>query len=450
MSREGADSEGTRVFPHSLEAERAVLGGVLLDPEAIHRVSEALSEEDFYKESHRLLFRAMAAQARSGSPIDVLTLSERLGEDLSRVGGFTALAMLTDAIPSTANLSSYCDIVKQKSLLRQLLRTAQDIEEQVYQGPSEVSEVLDFAERSIFQLSEFRTARQVARLSVVVDEAFAHIQKLYESGKSITGVPTGFEDMDRMTAGFQPGDLIILAARPSMGKTAFSLNIAQNAAIRYGRPVAYFSLEMGREQLVMRLLCSEARINAHRLRTGQLRQEEWPKLMEAIELFYTKDNVFIDDTAQLTITEMRSKCRRLKAEFGIDLIMVDYLQLMSGGQNVNSREQEVSAISRGLKALAKELKVPVVALSQLNRSLESRSDKRPMMSDLRESGAIEQDADMIMFIYRDEVYNENSPDKGVAEIIIGKQRNGSVGTMRLAWLNEFTRFENLAPDYGGL
>lgn len=438
-----------RAFPHSIDSERAVLGGVLLEPEALYRVLEVLGEDDFYKDSHRRLFRTMTQLAAESRPVDPLTVSERLAEELDGMGGFSWLVALPEAIPSTANITHYAEIVKSKALLRRLLQVASEIEDRVHTARDDVSEVLDFAEKAVFEVSEFRSTRSIARLSEVVDATLAQIERLYEDRKSVTGVPSGFEELDRMTAGFQPGDLIILAARPSMGKTALSLNVAQNAAIHKGHGIAYFSLEMGKEQLAMRLLCSEARINAHKLRTGHLGDAEWPRLIEAVEVFHQKDNIFIDDTPALSIMEMRSKCRRLKAEHGIDMVMVDYLQLMSAGQHMDSREREISTISRGLKALAKELKVPVIALSQLNRSLEQRSDKRPMMSDLRESGAIEQDADVIMFIYRDEVYHENSEDKGVAELIIGKQRNGSIGTARLAWLNEFTRFENLAPDHFG-
>jgi len=432
--------------PQSIEAEMSILGGVLLDNEAINRVLDLLVPDDFYRESHRKIMRAMIELSEHGEPCDLITLTTILKKrgELEEVGGGAYLATLVDFVPTAANIAYYCRIVKEKAIARTLIHAATEIVTEGYDEQSEIEDMLDRAQKAIFEISENRIKTPYFQLNAILKDTIKYIGDLYEKKEHVTGVPTGFIDLDQKTAGFQRGDLIIIAGRPSMGKTAFALNIAQYAAIhaepRY--PVVVFSLEMGKEQLVTRLLCSEARVDASRLRTGHLIDGDWEKILRAAErLFDTR--IFIDDTPSISVMEMRAKARRLKAEHGIGMIIVDYLQLMRGSGSPESRQQEISEISRSLKGLAKELSVPVVALSQLNRGLENRNDKRPIMSDLRESGAIEQDADVIMFVYRDEVYNKDNPEvKGKAEIIIGKQRNGPIGTVDLAFLGEYTKFEN--------
>ncbi|MDD2319806.1 MAG: replicative DNA helicase [Geobacteraceae bacterium] len=432
--------------PQSLEAEMSILGGVLLDNEAINRVLDVLVPEDFYREAHRKIMRAMIELNSHREPCDLITLTTVLKKrgELEEVGGAPYLATLVDYVPTAANIAYYSKIVKEKAIARNLISAATEIVTDGYDDQSEIEELLDKAQKSIFEIAEDRIKTPYYQVNLILKDTIKYIGELYEKKESTTGVPTGFIDLDLKTAGFQPGDLIIIAGRPSMGKTAFALNIAQYSAI-HAEPrhsVVIFSLEMSKEQLVTRLLCSESRVDASRLRTGHLVDGDWDKIMRgADKLFEAK--IFIDDTPAISVMEMRAKARRLKAEHGVGMIVVDYLQLMRGGSSPESRQQEISEISRSLKALAKELSVPVVALSQLNRGLENRTDKRPIMSDLRESGAIEQDADVIMFVYRDEVYNKENPDvKGKAEIIIGKQRNGPIGTVDLTFLGEFTRFEN--------
>ena len=448
-----------RLPPQNLEAEMSVLGGVLLENEALSRALEFLTSSDFYRESHRKIFGALLALSEKNEPADLVTLTAVLKDrgDLEDVGGSTYLATLVDYVPTAANIAYYCKLVKEKSVARKLIEVSTDIATRGYEG-GDMEEILDHAEKSIFEISENRIRPSYYPVRDILKDTFKSIEKLYERKELVTGVPTGYHDMDKMTAGLQPSDLIILAGRPSMGKTAFALNLLENATTHSEKPVtaAIFSLEMSKEQLVQRLLCSIARVDAGRLRTGHLGESDWPKLtMAAGQL--TEAQIFIDDTPAITVLELRSKARRLKAEHGLGLIIVDYLQLMRGS-NPESRQQEISEISRSLKALAKELDLPVVALSQLNRSLESRTDKRPMMADLRESGAIEQDADVIMFVYRDAVYcddcksREKTCDKGHdkdAEIIIGKQRNGPIGTVHLTFRGEFTRFENQAKREEG-
>ena len=448
-----------RLPPQNLEAEMSVLGGVLLENEALSRALEFLTASDFYRESHRKIFGALLALSEKNEPADLVTLTGVLKDrgDLEDVGGSTYLATLVDYVPTAANIAYYCKLVKEKSVARKLIEVSTDIATRGYEG-GDMEEILDHAEKSIFEISENRIRPSYYPVRDILKDTFKSIEKLYERKELVTGVPTGYHDMDKMTAGLQPSDLIILAGRPSMGKTAFALNLLENATTHSEKPVtaAIFSLEMSKEQLVQRLLCSIARVDAGRLRTGHLGESDWPKLtMAAGQL--TEAQIFIDDTPAITVLELRSKARRLKAEHGLGLIIVDYLQLMRGS-NPESRQQEISEISRSLKALAKELDLPVVALSQLNRSLESRTDKRPMMADLRESGAIEQDADVIMFVYRDAVYcddcksREKTCDKGHdkdAEIIIGKQRNGPIGTVHLTFRGEFTRFENQAKREEG-
>ncbi|HOP41065.1 MAG TPA: replicative DNA helicase [Geobacteraceae bacterium] len=434
--------------PQSIEAEMSILGGILLDNEAINRVLDILVPEDFYRESHRKIMRAMIELNEHREPCDLITLTtilKRKGE-LEEIGGAPYLATLVDYVPTAANIAYYSKIVKEKAIARNLITAATEIVTDGYDDQAEIEELLDKAQKTIFEISENRIKSPYFPVNLILKDTIKYIEDLYEKKESVTGVPTGFVDLDNKTAGFQSGDLIIIAGRPSMGKTAFALNIAQYAAIHANprHPVAIFSLEMSKEQLVTRMLCSEARVDASRLRTGHLQDGDWDKIMRGADKLH-ESKIFIDDTPAISIMEMRAKARRLKAEHGVGMVVVDYLQLMRGGASPESRQQEISEISRSLKALAKELSVPVVALSQLNRGLESRNDKRPIMSDLRESGAIEQDADVIMFVYRDEVYNKENPDvKGRAEIIIGKQRNGPIGTVDLTFLGEFTRFENYA------
>ncbi|NOY85728.1 MAG: replicative DNA helicase [Deltaproteobacteria bacterium] len=432
-----------KVPPQNLEAERAVLGAILLDNEVIFTVLEVLDPNAFYQEGHRTIFSSMLSLNERGQPIDLVTLTNRLRSDglLERAGGAAYIPSLAEAVPTSAGAAHYANIVKEKAILRALITTSSEIVEECFDSPGDVDEIIDEAERRIFQISDRRIGATFFSIKEIVKSSFRTIEGLYARKEHVTGVPTGFKDIDDLTSGLQSSDLIIVAGRPSMGKTAFALNIAQNAACAGKLNVAIFSLEMAREQLVTRMLCSEARIDAHRLRSGYLGDTDWPKLTRAAGLL-SDASIFIDDTPALSAMEMRAKTRRMKADKGLDLVIVDYLQLMRGRGRIDNREQEISEISRSLKALAKELALPVVALSQLNRAVENRQDKRPMLADLRESGAIEQDADVIFFIYRDEFYDKNSADKGTAEIIIGKQRNGPVGTRKLAWLDKYTRFED--------
>jgi replicative DNA helicase len=412
--------------------------------------------EEFYRESHRKIFKAMIELNDGNEPCDLITLTSALKKrgDLDAVGGAAYVAALVDYVPTAANISYYCKIVKEKSVSRSLISAATEIVTKSFSEESNIEELLDNAQRVIFEISENKLRPAFYHVKDLISGTIKNIEKLYEKKEHVTGVPTGFMDLDEMTAGFQGGDLIIVAGRPSMGKTAFALNICQHAAIHAApkKAVAVFSLEMSKEQLVTRLLCSEARIDASRLRTGHLGESDWPKLMAGAGKLHDA-LIYIDDTPAISVLEMRAKCRRLKAEKDIGMVIVDYLQLMRGS-NTESRQQEISEISRSLKALAKEIHVPVVALSQLNRGLESRTDKRPMMSDLRESGAIEQDADVIMFVYRDAVYCEACKKRDnsctieghnrQAEIVIGKQRNGPIGTVNMVFNGEYTKFENVS------
>ncbi len=435
-----------RMAPQSLEAEQAVLGGLLLDNRAWDRIADRLSEQDFYRREHQLIFAAIAALNAESRPADIVTVSERLGGvQLETIGGLAYLGVLAENTPSAANIGAYADIVRERSVVRRLIEVVNDIGEKAYQPEGRSAmELLDYAERGVFAITESGSRRGGFRpLKTLLTAAVDRIDALFRSNSSITGVATGFTDLDNMTSGLQAGDLVIVAGRPSMGKTAFALNIAENAAVGLKLPVAIFSLEMPGEQLAMRLMSSLGRINAHRLRTGKLEDEDWPRLTSAVGML-AESSIYIDDTPALTPLELRARSRRLMREHGLGLIVVDYLQLMQASESTENRATEISGITRALKGLAKELHVPLIALSQLNRSLEQRPNKRPVMSDLRESGAIEQDADVIFFIYRDEVYNEESEDKGTAEIIIGKQRNGPIGKTRLTYLGEYTRFENHA------
>ena len=448
FSRRGMESvaDALKVPPQSIEAEQSVLGGLLLDNQSWDRIADIITADDFYRREHRLIFNSISALCAESSPADVVTASEwleRSGE-LDAAGGLAYLGSLANNTPSAANIVAYAAIVRENSVMRELVRAASDIGGMVYTPEGRTaSELLDFAEKRILDISEKGHRRgEFQPLNVLLGKAVDRIDELFRSKSSITGVPTGFTDLDDMTSGLQSSDLIIIAGRPSMGKTSLAMNIAENAAVGHKIPVAVFSMEMPGTQLALRMMASLGRINAHRVRTGKLDDDDWPRLTSAVSLL-NEAPMFIDDTPALTPMELRSRARRLKREHGLGLIIIDYLQLMQSSDRMEeNRATEISNITRALKGLAKELEVPVIAMSQLNRSVESRTDKRPVMSDLRESGAIEQDADVILFIYRDEVYNKESPVKGTADIIIGKQRNGPIGDVRLTFLGEYTRFEN--------
>jgi replicative DNA helicase len=433
--------------PQNVEAEQSVLGTVLLSDHSLSSVLELLVSNDFYKDSHKLIFEAMIVLFERNEPQDIITVSNQLKDlnQLDAAGGVAYLATLSSIVPVTANLFHYAKIIRQKAVLRNLISVNTDIASRCYEEQGDIDTLVDEAEQAIFEIARSKSDKSFTPLKRIIPGAFETVEQLYKRKEHITGVPTGFSKLDQMTAGLQPSDLIIVAGRPSMGKTAFAMNIAQNASLLEKTGVAIFSLEMSKEQLAMRLLCSAGHIDSQRVRTGKLHNEDWPKLTRAVGML-TEAPMYIDDTPAISVLEMRAKVRRLAAQYPLGMIIVDYLQLMRGRNSTENRTQEISEISRSLKAMAKELKVPVIALSQLNRSLESRPDKRPMMSDLRESGAIEQDADVICFIYRDEVYNkaEDNPNIGICEIIIGKQRNGPTGTVKLTFIKEFTMFENLS------
>lgn len=455
LSNQSADagppeSRTQRLPPQDIDAERSVLGAALLENQALNEVARLLTGDAFYRPAHAKIFEAMTRLYERNEPVDEVTVADTLRAmgELENVGGAAYLASITERVPTAANAGYYARIVRDKAMGRRLINAATAIATTGYEGTADVDVLLDEAEAKIFEITSSRDQKGFAPLKDVVKSAFRQIEKLYERKEAVTGVPTGFADLDRITSGLQPSDLIIVAGRPSMGKTAFALNLGLHAGIRGQTPVAVFSLEMSKEQLTMRMLCAEARIDNQRMRGGFLKDSDWPKLARAAGML-AEAPLYIDDSGALSILEMRAKARRLQADKGLGLIIVDYLQLMHGRGGNEGREREISEISRGLKSLGKELDVPVIALSQLNRSLEQRQDKRPMLSDLRESGAIEQDADVICFVYRDEYYNEDSPDKGVAEVIVGKQRNGPTGTVRLRFFNEYTRFENLANEQNG-
>ena len=441
------DDNLRKVPPQNLEAEASVLGGILLENEAINRVLEILVPADFYRESHRKIFRAMMELTDRTEPADLITLSEILKArgELEAVGGSAYLASLADQVPTAANIAHYARIIREKAILRQLITSATDIATRGFEEQGNVDEFLDAAEKVIFDIAEKKIKSAFVSVGDMIKDTLKAVERLYERKELVTGVPTGFKDLDKLTAGLQPSELIIVAGRPSMGKTAFALNIATYASLNAGIGVAVFSLEMAREQLVLRMLCSEARVDNSKVRAGYLGERDFPKLANAAGRLH-EALIYIDDTPAISVLELRAKTRRLirDREKKLGLVIVDYLQLMRGMGAASNREQEISEISRSLKALAKELRVPVIALSQLNRRVEDRGDRRPMMADLRESGAIEQDADVIAFIYRDEVYNQKSQDKGIAEVIVAKQRNGPIDTVRLAFLSEYTRFEDLA------
>lgn len=435
----------TKVPPQNVEAEQAVLGGMLIDNESINRVVETLGAHDFYRDAHQKIFAAVLGLYNKSEPSDLVTVTNVLkaGGDLEAIGGASYLAALVDGVPTAANIASYARIVREKSVLRQLIQGATDIVSRGFEQQGNVDEFLDDAERVIFEIAQRRVRPGFASLRDIVRDSFKAIETLYEKKALITGVPTGFKDLDRITSGLQPSDLIVIAGRPSMGKTALALNIVERAAVETGQICAVFSLEMSKEQLVQRMLCSRAEVDASKLRGGFLMESDWPKLTRAAGIL-SEAPIFIDDSPGLTVLEVRAKARRLQREHGLNMLVIDYMQLMRGIGRAESREREISEISRSLKALAKELAVPVVALSQLNRGVESRTDKRPQLADLRESGAIEQDADVIAFIYRDEMYNPSSPDEGKAEVIVGKQRNGPTGRVMLSFRKHLTRFDDLA------
>ncbi len=438
--------------PQNIEAEQSVLGGILIENESINKVMEILIADDFYREGHRKIFDALINLLERDEPADLITLTNELRkiDHLDSVGGASYLTSLIDSVPTAANIEYYAKIVKEKAILRKLIQTSTEIITQSYQDRGDVEGFLDEAERAIFEISERRVKPSFYSIRDIVKESFKTLEKLFEKKELVTGVPSGFKDLDRLTAGFHASDLIIVAGRPSMGKTAFCLNLAQFAAIEKRVPVAIFSLEMSKEQLVIRMLCSEAKVEGSKLRTGFLSESDWPMLTLAAGNL-SDAPIFIDDTAAVSVLELRAKARRLKGEHGLGMLIVDYLQLMKGRTRVESRQQEISEISRSLKALAKELNIPVIAVSQLSRKTEERTGNKPQLSDLRESGAIEQDADLILFIYRDEVYNrgEDNPNKGTAEVIIGKQRNGPIGTIKLAFLDKFTSFKELYKGESG-
>jgi replicative DNA helicase len=447
--------ESLKVPPHSIQAEQSVLGGLMLDNERWDSVADKVASVDFYRKDHRMIFAAIQDLANKQVPFDVVTISEALTkmDELDDAGGLAYLSVLAKETPSAANIVAYANIVRDRSVLRQLIHIGSDISESAFntEGLS-TSDLLEKAEKSVFEIAEQRQKGQAGFTPIkeLLGTAVEKIETLFEQEGNITGEGTGFTDLDEMTSGLQPGDLIIVAGRPSMGKTTIAMNMAENVAIASGKPVAIFSMEMPGDSLAMRMMSSLGRIDQNKVRTGKLDDDEWPRLTSAINLL-AETKLFIDDSPGLTPNEVRSRARRLTRDHGqLGLIVLDYLQLMQSPASGDNRVAQISDISRGLKTLAKELNVPVVALSQLNRNLEQRPNKRPVMSDLRESGSIEQDADVIMFVYRDEVYNEDSPDKGLAELIIGKQRNGPIGTVRLTFLGKYTRFENCAHDaYSG-
>jgi len=437
-----------RSLPQSLEAEQSVIGAMIIDKSAIAKALEKLNEEDFYRDGHKVIFKAIREMFSKDMAVDLVTLLEYLKSTdmLDKAGGVTYISEVSSSVITTANLEAYISIVEDKSTLRKLIRSATSIIEESYNKQDRVEEVLDLAQKKIFDLAEKQGSNDYEPLSNVLERGFLEIERLFNNKGSITGVGSGIRDLDAKTSGFQKGDMVLIAARPSMGKTTFSLNIAENAALREGKSVVIFSLEMSKEQLAYKLLCSEANVDMLKLRTGNLDDDDWERIARATGPL-SKAKIYIDDTAGLSVMEMRSKCRKIKMEHGIDMILIDYLQLMSGSSGSESRQQEVSEISRSIKALAKEMECPVIALSQLSRAPEQRADHRPMLSDLRESGSIEQDADVVMFLYRDEYYNKETEEKNIGECIIAKQRNGPVGTVKMAWIGAHSKFANLELVY---
>lgn len=434
-----------KVPPNDIEAEQAILGSMLTDKDAVISAIEVLKEEDFYRADNRAIYGAILNLYSRAEPIDIITVKaelESLGK-FEQVGGLEYLAMLPDKVPTTANAMKYVNIVEEKSTLRSLIKTANEIIELGYDPTEDVTDVMENAEKKIFNIMQNKDKKSYSPIKDILVDSFTQLEELYNRKQHITGVPTGFTELDYKTAGFHGSDLILIAARPAMGKSAFALNIATNAAVRANVPVVIFSLEMSKEQMVNRILCSEAMVDSNKVRTGKLEEDDWTKLAGSIGPL-SEAEIFIDDTPGISVAEIRAKCRKLKLEKNIGMVVIDYLQLVQGSNKRNgSREQEISEISRSLKILAKEIGVPVIALSQLSRAVEQRPDHRPMLSDLRESGAIEQDADIVMFLYRDDYYNQDSEKKDIAEVIIAKHRGGSTGTVELLWLGSYTKFVNL-------
>jgi replicative DNA helicase len=432
-----------RIPPHNIDAEQSVLGAMLLDREAVISVTEKLKDEHFYKENHKEIFRSMLDLYGRNEPVDLVTVSEELKKAgiLEEAGGISYLTDLSNAVPITANARYYADIIEEKSILRQLIDAGKVIVDKGY-ASADVKMLMDEAERRIFEISQKKSTQAFAIVKDVLQDTLDYMEILAASESGYTGLPTGFHDIDKMTSGLQKSDLVLIAARPSMGKTALGINVAQSIAIKNDKSVALFSLEMSKEQLVQRMLSSQAHVEITKIRTGKLTEEEWIKVASAT-VPLGKAKIYIDDTPGITVMEIKAKARRLKMESGLDLVLIDYLQLMSSDSRSESRQQEISAISRGLKGLARELECPIIALSQLSRAPEQRSDHRPILSDLRDSGAIEQDADIVMFLYRDEYYHEDSDKKNIGEVIIAKQRNGPTGTVNLAWLGKYTKFGNI-------
>ena len=438
-----------KVPPHDLEAEQAVIGSMLTDKEAVIAAIEVLSDYDFYREDNKIIYSAIMNLYSKGEPIDIITLKSELSSmgKLEAVGGLEYLAELPEKVPTTANVDKYIKIVEEKSSLRTLIRTANELITLGYDPTQEVEELMDNAEKKIFGVMQSRAQKSYSSMKDILVDTFIELEELYNRKEHITGVPTGFIDLDYKTAGLHGSELILIAARPAMGKSAFALNIATHAAVRAKTPVAIFSLEMSKEQMANRILCSEALVDSNKVRTGKVEDDDWTKLAEASGIL-SEAEIFIDDTPGISIMEIRAKCRKMKLEKDIGLVIIDYLQLVQGSsKRAASREQEIAEISRSLKILAKEINVPVIALSQLSRAPEQRPDHRPMLSDLRESGSIEQDADIVMFLYRDDYYNQDSEKKNVAEVILAKHRAGSTGTVELAWLGNYTKFANLENRY---
>lgn len=434
-----------KIPPQDIEAEQAVLGSMLTDQDAVIAAIEVLKEDDFYREDNKIIYTALLNIYNRAEPIDIITLKSELSSmgKLEAVGGLEYIAQLPDKVPTTANVERYVKIVEEKSMLRNLVKTANEIINLGYDETENVEDIMDVAEKKIFDVMQRKNSKGYTPIKDILIDSFTQLENLYNQKGSITGVPSGFVELDRKTAGLHGSELILIAARPAMGKTAFALNIGTYAATRAGCPVAIFSLEMSKEQLANRILCSEALVDSNKVRTGELEDEEWGKLAQTSGELSTAE-IYVDDTPGISVMEIRAKCRKLKLEKNIGLVIIDYLQLIQGsGKRGASREQEIAEISRSLKILAKELNVPVIALSQLSRAVEGRPDHRPMLSDLRESGSIEQDADIVMFLYRDDYYNEDSEKKNIAEVIIAKQRSGSTGTVELAWLGSYTKFANL-------
>ena len=439
-----------KVPPHDEDAEQAVLGSMLTDSDAVMSAVEVLKPEAFYREDNRIIYQAILNLYNKSEPIDIITLKDELESmgKFEQIGGFEYLASLPDKVPTTANVQKYIKIVEEKSISRSLIKTANEIIDLGYNQTEDIEDIMNGAEKKIFDIMQSKNSKSYTPIKDVLVESFTNLEKLYNQKQHVTGVPTQFYDLDDKTAGLHGSELILVAARPAMGKTAFALNIATNAALRANVPVAIFSLEMSKDQLVNRILCSEAMVDSNKVRTGKLDEEDWGKLAEAIGPL-SEAGIYIDDTPGIYIMEIRTKCRKLKLEKNIGLVVIDYLQLIVGSnrRSGGSREQEISEISRSLKILAKELNFPVIALSQLSRAVEQREDHRPMLSDLRESGAIEQDADIVMFLYRDDYYNKESPEKDIAEVIIAKQRAGSTGTVKLYWMGNYTKFVNIEKRF---